>query len=316
MSETGTTAPAGRLLVRLTLKCNSGCAHCTIADIAHHPEPGTEQVWKQIVDGHQRGCRELVFMRGEPTLRKDLVPLTRNSRKLGYTHIQVQTNARMLSYPRYVDKLLRAGMSFFEVSLFGHNAWLHDAVDGTEGAFVQASAGLRNLVERGAALMVTVPIVKRNYLSLSDIVRYLHDAGVGRVQLNFSRPVQVGPQWVTQPLVRLSDASPHIRKALRLAAELGMVGETEAVPLCHLDPDARGADIEEDFARHSVADVHRNEASMADHRETSRPRADACDGCVVATRCPRTWVAYQMLYGTWEFAPIRGWWQKTSCGPP
>ena len=82
---------------------------------------------------------------------------------------------------------------------------------------------------------------------------------------------------MTDPLVRLSDASPHIRQALRAAADLGMTGETEAVPLCHLDANAAGADIEEDFARHSVADVHRSSASLADHRETSRPRANPCE---------------------------------------
>ena len=57
----------GRLMVRLTTQCNSGCAHCTIADIAHLPERSLESLWREIEAGRDRGCDELVFMRGEAT---------------------------------------------------------------------------------------------------------------------------------------------------------------------------------------------------------------------------------------------------------
>jgi len=248
-----------------------------------------------------------VIMRGEATLQpKVLLKLTRRARQIGYTHVQLQTNARMLSYGELVDRLMAAGMSFFEVSVFGPDAALHDAVDGTEGAFEQAIAGLKNLIDRDAALMVTVPIVKRNVLRLPDIADMLGGMGVRRVQFNFSRPVQVGPAWQTSVLVRLGEASPFIREALRRARALGMDAETEAVPLCHLDEtDRGGADVHEDFSRHSVADVHRSEDDLTDHRQTQRPMAEPCEQCHARDRCPRTWAAYQMLYGTWEFQPLQ-----------
>ncbi|MEC9071876.1 MAG: radical SAM protein, partial [Myxococcota bacterium] len=296
---------AGRLMVRLTTQCNSGCAHCTIADIAHLPERSAEEVWAEIQAGRQRGCDELVFMRGEATLRRELLKLVRRSRDIGYGHIQIQTNARMLAYPEYVDKLTGAGVTFWEVSFFGHNAGLHDLIDDTEGAFDQALAGLQNLVAAGCPLMVTVPVIRRNHTALPDIVRFLHGQGVSRVQLNFSRPVKVGPQWQTEVLVSLDECSGFIREALREARALGITGETEAVPLCHLDPeDAFGADMVEDFSRHQVVDVHRVESDLTDHRETMRPRAEPCTTCSVADRCPRTWSAYQELYGTWELRPL------------
>ena len=145
-------------MLRVTTECNSGCGHCTIADIAHHPDKTRDEVMAEMMRGRQTGCDELVFMRGEATLdAKGLIRLTRAARKMGYRHIQLQTNARMLSYAVLVERLIEAGMTFFEVSFFGHDARLHDAVDGTEGAFKQASAGLRNLTAAGAPLMVTVP---------------------------------------------------------------------------------------------------------------------------------------------------------------
>ena len=129
--------------------------------------------------------------------------------------------------------------------------------------------------------------------------------GVPRVQFNFSRPVKVGPAWQTGVLVRLDEASPFIRDALRRARSLGMVAETEAVPLCHLDPtDVGGADVHEDFGRHAVADVHRSEDDLTDHRQSQRPVAEPCARCHASDHCPRTWAAYQMLYGTWELRPL------------
>jgi MoaA/NifB/PqqE/SkfB family radical SAM enzyme len=292
-------------MVRLTTQCNSGCAHCTIADIAHLPERPVESVWQEIQAGRARGCDELVFMRGEATLRKELVKLVRGAARIGYGHIQLQTNGRMLAYAQYVDKLLAAGVTFFELSYFGHEAGLHDAVDGTVGAFEQALAGLRNLVSSGTGLLVTVPVVRRNVLSLSDIVRHLHEEGVHRVQLNFSRPVMIGKGWNTFPLVRLSEASPHIRAALREARTLGMVGGTEAVPFCHLDPEDRdGFDATEDFSRHQVVDVHRVESDLTDHREHMRPSAPSCEACSAKDTCPKTWADYQRIYGTWELSAL------------
>ena len=296
-----------RLMLRVTTRCNSGCAHCTIADIAHHPDKTLEEATQELVRAQETGCDELVIMRGEATLQpKILLKLVRRARQLGYRHVQLQTNARMLSYGELVDRLMGAGLNFFEVSIFGHNAALHDAVDGTEGAFEQAMAGLGNLIARDADLMVTVPVVKRNVLRLPEIAEALAALGVRRVQYNFSRPVKVGPAWQTQVLVRLDEASPFIREALRRARALGMIAETEAVPLCHLDStDIGGADVHEDFARHAVSDVHRREDDLTDHRQHQRPVAEPCEACVAKERCPRTWAAYQMLFGTWELRPLQ-----------
>ena len=85
-----------RLLIRLTTQCNSGCAHCTIADIAHHEDKAFESALEDISNGRAAGCTELVFMRGEPTLRRDLVKLVRHARQQGYGLIQIQTNCSVV----------------------------------------------------------------------------------------------------------------------------------------------------------------------------------------------------------------------------
>ena len=294
-----------RLLIRLTTQCNSGCSHCTIADIAHHPDKSYDNAKADIKAGREVGCTELVFMRGEPTLRRDLIKLVRFAQRIGYQLIQIQTNARLLAYGSYVEKPVGAGANYFEVSFFGHSATLHDAIDGNPGAFEQAIGGIENLLKANVGVLVTIPVVKANYTRLPEIARALSQLGVSRIQFNFSRPVKVGPQWMTDCLVRLSDASPFIREAMDLCERHNVFAETEAVPLCHLAREFwRGGDIDADFGTHRVEDLHRREPSRASTQRIARPWAAECSSCSVRVRCPTTWSAYQELYGTWEFSPI------------
>jgi hypothetical protein len=86
-----------------------------------------------------------------------------------------------------------------------------------------------------------------------------------------------------------------------------MWATTEAIPLCHLDPDEPSrfsGDVHTDFARVQVSDIHIKTESMAEHRVESRPTADACVGCAHENYCPRTWKAYQEIFGTVEFRRV------------
>ncbi len=295
-----------RLMLRLTTQCNLGCDHCTIADIAHLGERPTADCVTEIERGRQTGCTELVFMRGEPTLRRDLKTLTRLARDLGYGHIQLQTNGRMLVYRGYLRELTEAGCNFFEVSLFGSTAQRHDAIGKQPGAFEQTVGGLANLVKLGLDHMVTVPIIRATDEDLADTVRLLSGLGVRHVQFNFNRPFQLNGSWYLDCVARLSDCGPQIREALAVARGMGLTASTEAVPLCHLDEDEAElycGDVHAGFAGFRVSDLHRETESMAEHRKSSRPTAPQCQGCRHRAYCPTTWAAYQEIFGTEEFHP-------------
>jgi hypothetical protein len=93
---------------------------------------------------------------------------------------------------------------------------------------------------------------------------------------------------------------------MHLGKSLGLIMETEGVPLCHLDDsDWNIPDADADFAKQEVADVHRHTDSVAENRNQARPRGTACEECDLESRCPTTWAAYQDLYGTWEFQSVK-----------
>lgn len=303
-----------RLLLRLNVTCNSGCAHCTMGDLTGLAERTTEDAMRELQSARRDGATEVVFMRGEPTLRPDLTRLAAYARHLGYEHVQLQTNGRLLVYEPLLDRLLAAGVTFFEVSLFGADTATHDAISQTPGALEQTVGGLKHLASRNAGHLVTIQIVKANLRQLSEMVRLVASLGLRNIQLNFTRPVLTPDGWTTPLLPRLSEASPHIREAIAIARQLGLDAQTEAVPLCHLSPEdsspeglARAGAAHETataFEDFRVVDLHTQAPSMKVLRQEMRPVAPECEACRVKDVCPRTWEAYQTLHGTAEFEPI------------
>ena len=199
-----------RLMLRLNTRCNSACAHCTIADVPASEERSPQAALAELIAARKRGCDELVIMRGEPTLRPDLPALARAARKLGYRLVQIQTNGRMLAYAAYLDRLVDAGVDFFEISLFGASATIHDEVSAEAGAFEQTLAGLRHLAARPQlGHLVTIAVLAANLHELVAMVDLIADVGLRRVQFNFTRPVRVDGAWQTGVLARLDEARPE-----------------------------------------------------------------------------------------------------------
>jgi molybdenum cofactor biosynthesis enzyme MoaA len=293
-------------MLRLSTRCNSACAHCTVADLPNREERSPQAALAELLAGRERGCDELVIMRGEPTLWPNLPALARAARKMGYRLVQIQTNGRMLCYEAYLDRLVAAGIDFFEVSLFGATAETHDAIASDPGAFEQTLAGLRSLAARPKlGHLVTIPVLAANLAELVAAVELVAELGLRRVQINFTRPVRVDGRWRTDLLARLDEAGPGIRAALHRARALGLDSSTEAVPLCQLDPEQRSAaETAQQFVDVAVVDLHRRHASFADHHREVRPLAPACSSCAVAAICPTTWAAYQQLFGTDELRPL------------
>lgn len=147
------------MLLGTTTRCNLGCAHCPLPSRAQQGDRPTADCISQIERGRQSGCTELVFTRGEATLRPDLPTLIGLARDLGYDRIALQTNGRMLTYRRFASKLVDAGCRDFEVSVFGASPAAHDAVALEPGAFEQTLSGIRNVVALGADCSIAVPVL-------------------------------------------------------------------------------------------------------------------------------------------------------------
>jgi len=277
-----------------------------LTDIAHVPDRGLEEASALVAEARQRGCDELVIMRGEATiLAPELVHLVQHATDLGYGLIQLQTNGRMLSYSRLVDRLLRAGLNAVECSFFGHTPELHDAIDGVPGAYHQVCAAIAELGKRSVPLMVTIPIIRKNHHHLTDIVEHLHQMGVQRVQLNFSRPMSLTASAPSGVNVTLAEATAHVVTAVRRGRQLGLEIQTEAFPLCLLPSELHdGIDSGKALGDHEVIDLHRQDLNAQGGAHPLMGHAPTCHACTLRPCCPGTWTSYIAAHGDREFQSI------------
>ncbi|MBI5479351.1 MAG: radical SAM protein, partial [Deltaproteobacteria bacterium] len=276
-----------RLLLRLGTECNSRCPHCTIRDLAGLPERGTEAALAEIRAARAAGCDELVIMRGEATLRPDLPSLLATARDLGFRHVQLQTNGRRLADPAFLDRLAAAGFTFFEISLYGPDDRVHDAIAGAAGAFDETTRGIANCLARDVEVLATVPVVRANVDRLGETVVLLGRLGARAVQLNLTRPIDGGMGVVAT----LAEAVPAVRAAVLLGRHLGLHPRVEALPPCLLGG-VEDALLKFDPAPVRIVDLHRTVTDLTELRQAYRPLTPTCRPCARADECPVTWAGY------------------------
>lgn len=102
----------------ITRRCNLRCSYC-FTWRKNFKDPSTEEIKKRIDKLKELGCNVISFMGGEPTLRKDLVELTKYAHKKKM-FVSMDTNGTLLS-KTLIDKLAKAGMDSVVVSLDGIN---------------------------------------------------------------------------------------------------------------------------------------------------------------------------------------------------
>jgi organic radical activating enzyme len=170
--STRPTAPY-RLDLALTYRCNNDCAHCynvrpdplVVPSRSEQgalplspPNPSGKRTgdlfplelstsdWKRVLDiAWKLGIPHIIFTGGEPSLRNDLPELVAHAEKNGQI-TGLNTNARRLSDPCFVEKLVASGLDHVQITVESHDSEVHDLMVGSKGAFSQTINGLKNVL--------------------------------------------------------------------------------------------------------------------------------------------------------------------------
>lgn len=176
------TAPY-RMDLAVTYRCNNDCSHCYNARPRDYPELGTDQ-WKAILDRlWQLGIPHVVFTGGEPSLRSDLPELVAHAERNGQI-TGINTNARRMSDPAYLDALVKAGLDHVQITLESHDPAIHDAMVASRGAWKQTTAGLRNALASPLYVMTNTTLLDVNSPFLGETLDFLAETGVPTIGLN------------------------------------------------------------------------------------------------------------------------------------
>jgi radical SAM protein with 4Fe4S-binding SPASM domain len=172
-----------RMDLALTYRCNNDCPHCYNARLRSYPELATDD-WKKIIDSlWELNIPHLIFTGGEPTLRDDLPELIQYAEEKGQI-TGLNTNARRLADPVYVDQLVDAGLDHIQITLESHDHQIHDEMVNHIGAWKQTVSGIENALNSPLFMMTNTTMLRNNWLSLGKTLDFLSDLGVPTVGLN------------------------------------------------------------------------------------------------------------------------------------
>ncbi len=176
------TAPY-RMDLALTYRCNNDCHHCYNVQGRDLAEISTTQ-WKEVIDRlWDLSIPHVVFTGGEPTLWDDLPELIAHAEGKGQI-TGLNTNARRLSDPQYVQALIDAGLDHVQITVESHDPAIHDEMVSRKGAWAQTIAGVKNVLDSPLYVMTNTTMLQNNYKTLGATLDFLAEVGVPTVGLN------------------------------------------------------------------------------------------------------------------------------------
>jgi MoaA/NifB/PqqE/SkfB family radical SAM enzyme len=173
--------------------------------------------WKSIIDKcREAGIPQLTFTGGEPTQRADLVELIDHAR----WHVtRLNTNGLNLTLD-YAQKLFEANLDAVQVTLYSHDACIHDTLVGKSGAWPETVQGICNALQAGLSVSVNTPLVRLNS-GYADTLQFIHGLGVKYVSCSGLIPAGAAQNQIRLGAALTNDELMQVmRTAVRAAKEL------------------------------------------------------------------------------------------------
>jgi MoaA/NifB/PqqE/SkfB family radical SAM enzyme len=311
--------------VNVNFVCNERCVFCA-ADLAG----GTTRVEERRrltlddlttwLDGELPGPADTVALAGgEPTLHRELFEIVRHLAQRG-PRVNLFTNGLRFADERYAREAVDAGITRFEIALFGPDAATHDAVTRRPGSFECTIDALNVLGrlrrERDFVLEVRLLVSRQTATHNPAIVGVVHDRIEGVDVISLNRLILSEDAVAADATISWEEARSSINETATLSRELGYQLRFDSMPLCVFDgPNADHVRLSLQAAQHAgpppaprafryldpVIAAGRSLQSVG--APTAMP--PPCAGCEYVSACRRVEEWYVERYGSSGLRPMR-----------
>ncbi len=213
--------------------CNVKCDYCSVTDAMRGINMSTAEVISELADARAMGMHKVAFGGGEPTIRRDLLPLVRWARERGFDWVKVSSNGLMYAYPDFVRRAVDSGVTDFHISVMGHTPEMYQATMGDARWFDVVMRGVDNLVAAGVSPVLDMIVKRDTYESLTETVEFWAAHGVTSFPLWL---VSLTDQNAANPdsLPRVSQMYPELARVFDFASRNGLKVYSRHIPRCML----------------------------------------------------------------------------------
>lgn len=149
--------------------CNNNCHFCKTP---HNEINNVDEIKKEVNKFKDKGIETIIISGGEPTMEKYLFEVIDLIQK-NMMDIVLHTNARMLSYWNYAQKLFQTGVRTISVPIYNNDAIEHDNITKSKGSFEQAINGINNWKELGGNVEIRTGSDLDKIKNMSDYVDFV-----------------------------------------------------------------------------------------------------------------------------------------------
>ncbi len=264
-------------------------AVCQRSDCGQRAEPiaNAESLLAAMQQARNEGIATASLRDGELLQRPEALEILQQSRKMGFSALEVWSNGHLLAQPGAAEAIARAGATHIAVPLYGDTAESHDFVTATPGHFARAIAGLRRARAAGLRTVVVVPILRPTFRNLSQIVQKSLAIEVSAFRI----VAHDGPDRDKHPLLApLPLASRYVQLAQARADAAKKRCTISDIPLCLLGEQVADA-LREVTRIVTLAEVAA-EAKAYLHGKPCEPCAwrDRCPGQLAGLAAAHGWV--------------------------
>ena len=194
-----------------------------------------KEIITELEGAFNSGNTRVVISGGDPTVHPDLPKIIKKTKELGFKHVQIITNGRMLAYKKFAVALKKAGLDEVTFSLHSHIKEDFEEITRVNGSYNQALAGLLNAQSQGFIVSVDIVINKLNYKKLRETLQFYIKLGVSEFDLLY--PIPFGGAWESRERLFFSPekAQKYLRAAFALSKNKDLFIWTNRLPAQYLE---------------------------------------------------------------------------------
>lgn len=206
--------------LKVSYTCNMGCRFCWVGDRRSVPklslqEQGNSLEYIDQIDD----IEEIHISGGEPTLRKDLIPLLGKIKAKKFKSVIIHTNALLFSNPDFADQVLPF-LTHAVISLQAATPKSHEYVTRLKDRFDVQLRGIRNVVSSDVIVAINTVMARPTLEDLLIFPGLLSEMGVNYWFITFPFVTGWAKRMSDELLPRsLEELSEHLVPALKIAIE-------------------------------------------------------------------------------------------------
>jgi radical SAM protein with 4Fe4S-binding SPASM domain len=169
--------------LELTLKCNLRCVHCYNFDRSEpisrsriQQELKREEIYRILEQLAAAGALLITFTGGEALSHPYLLDFVQYAKTLHFG-IKIKSNATLLT-AEMARSLVESGATEIDISLYGANAYTHDAFTTVPGSYQKTVQGIINAKAAGLYPSLSLVLHQDNHTQVEAMMNFADELGV------------------------------------------------------------------------------------------------------------------------------------------